>query len=318
VHGADRLVEHWLSKHKPKIDTWEGMLSQVYEELLKDKIAPVDSGKYLPPLKTADVFTHLAADETLADFGQLKKAEPGKIYKHQVIREINGVVVSGRRDEKFWKQIRQLTRHSDNEVRQAAFLAHTYLLPMAAGTEQFSDFVSVIDDSSEPAMIREAAFLAFSYHTHPGVLLKLHQVAADLNHPAWNAAVSRIGDKGQGFSVSLLEKLQNAKISGQQAMLLADSLKRLKERESQIQKIGSQDMTQRILLAVFAKQTADPNATLIQQWVMKSKGMMDSTGLDQVQSNWDFKTANRFWIPGTEAEFTKAYDELRAALLGRK
>ncbi|MBC7965950.1 MAG: hypothetical protein H7Z17_08500, partial [Fuerstia sp.] len=259
-----------------------------------------------------DVFVHLAAGKDLADFGERKMAEPSAVYKHQVIREINGVAVSGRRDAKLLEQVRQLTRHSDNEVRQTAFLAHSYLLPQTPATERHDDFVATIDDSAEPAMIREAALLGLSYHNHPSVLLKLHQVAADPKHPAWNAAVSRIGDIGRGFSVSLLRQLQKAKLTDKQSTLLADSLKRLTDRESQVQTVESWDMARRISLAVFAKQTSDPNAKVIREWVMNSKTQMPDAERAELKKSWDFKAVNDFWLPTPVAEFSKGYDELRA------
>ena len=164
-------------------------------------------------------------------------------------------------------------------------------------------------------MIRESCLMGFSYHTHPSVLLKLHQVAADPQHAAWSAAVSRIGDIGKGFSVSLMKQLQNAKLTDEQSKLLTDSLKRLTERESLETSVANWDMARRIALAVYAKQTNDPNSELIKEWVMQSKTRMAEKELQDLKAKWNFAAVNDFWLPTPVSAFQKDYDNFKAEVL---
>lgn len=315
LKSSPGIVKHWLTTHKEKIDLWEGDLSQTAKWLEQDKFPPVDASDYLPPLQVSDLFVHLTPGKDLTDFAERRNAEPGVVYKHQVIREIHGVFISGRRDAELLRQVRQLTKHPDNQIRHAAFLAHSYLLPQTSGAERQDDFGAVVDDPNEPAIIREAALLGFSYHRHPCVLLKLHAVAADLQHPAWNAAVSRLGDIGQGFSISLLQQLHEKNLSVEQTAILTDSLKRLTDRESQIPTVAAWDMARRIALAVFAGKTNDPNATLIREWVLNSKAMMTEKNSIELQNGWNLKSLHNFWLPTSEADFAKSYDELKSEVL---
>ena len=313
--SAPGLAEHWLQTHKDKIEPWEGMIEQLYGGFQKDKFAPVDSSDYLPPLQVANVFPHLSDAKDAVDYSQRKQADSGVVYTHQVVREINGIVVSGRRDPELLKTVRELTKHSNNEIRQAAFLAHTYILPQTPATERLDDFVKVIDDSAESGMIRESALMGFSYHTHPSVLLKLHQVAADPQHAAWSAAVSRVGDIGKGFSVSLLKQLQNSQLTDEQSKLLADSLKRLTDRESSKQNVAAWDMARRIALAVYAQQTSDPNAAIIKAWVLESKEHMVDKELQNLKAKWNFDAVNEFWLPTPVNEFQKGYETIKAEVV---
>ena len=315
LSAAPGIAEHWLTSHKSTVPVWEGLLTQTYDGLKQDKFPPVDSSDYLPPLQTSEVFAHLAVSEDVADFADRRKAEPGAVYKHQIIREIDGVVVSGLRNTELLRQVRQLTHHSDIDIRQAAFLAHSYILPQTASTERQDDIVATVDNAAEPARIREAALLALSYHNHPSVLLKLHQVAADPNHPAWKAAVSRLGDTGRGFSNSLLQSVQRKTLTSEQSALLADSLKRLIERESRSHSVANWDMSRRISLAVFAGLSGDPNADAIRKWVINTKSQMTDIELADLKSKWDFSKVNDIWLPTSVAEFAKAYDQLRAEVV---
>ncbi len=313
--SAPGLAEHWLQTHKDKIEPWEGMIEQLYAGFKKDKFDAVDSSDYLPPLQVANVFNHLPNAKEAVEYSKRQQTVNGVVYIHQVIREINGIVVSGRRDPELLKTVRELTKHSSNDIRQAAFLAHTYILPGTPATERLDDFARVIDDSEESDMIRESALMGFSYHTHPSVLLKLHQVAADPQHAAWSAAVSRIGDIGIGFSVSLLKQLQNTKLADEQSRLLTDSLKRLTQRELANRNVDAWDMARRIALAVYAKQTNDPNSELIKEWVMQSKTRMADKELQNLKVQWNFAAVNDFWLPTPVSAFQKDYDKFKAEVL---
>ncbi|MBL8814461.1 MAG: hypothetical protein JNL58_00415 [Planctomyces sp.] len=313
--SAPGVAEHWLDTHKEKIEPWEGMISQIYEGFKSDDVPPMDSGKYLPPLQVVDVFSHLAKSGSVVDFADRKQAQPEAVYVHQIVREINGVAVSGRRNPELLNHVRQLTAHSNETIRQTAFLAHTYILPSTPSLERFDDFARVADDSKESAGIRESALMAFSYHNHPGVLLKLHQVASDTKHPAWNAAVSRIGDIGRGFSISRLKELQKATLTTDQSKLLNDSLQRLIERESAQRGVASWDMARRIVLAVYAQQSGDPNAKHVREWVLTSKAQMTQADAQDLKTRWSFRSVNDFWHPTSVSEFEKSYNELRAEVL---
>lgn len=314
LHSSPGETEHWLAKHKDELDNWEISLQTVYATLKKDKFEPKDSSKYHPPLQPKSVFEHLTATQALADFGERMTAEEGVTYRHQVIRAINGVPVSGRRTPELLKTVRGLTVHKDEGIRIAALLSHTYLLPKASPNERFVDFVSMADDGSESQSVREAALMAFSYHRHPSVMLKLHQVATDPKHGAWNAAISRLGDIGHPWSEGLLRKLADAELTENQQRLLTDSLERLAARSAKNTMVGSSETANGIALAVFAEKTNDPHAKYILDAVLARATQMTDKRFRSFKIQMNFSRLPEIWLPCQREEFASRYEEIRASL----
>ena len=60
-----------------------------------------------------------------------------------------------------------------------------------------------MDDAKETAAIRESALMAFSSISHPQVYVRLHELALETDHPAWPAAISRLNDLGDEFTLEL-------------------------------------------------------------------------------------------------------------------
>lgn len=314
LRSSPGVAEHWLQTHQANLDNWKSSLLKVYEALQKDKTEPKDSSRYLPPLQSENVFRLLGYSEDLVEFGDRTQAEEGVVYRHQMIRAINAIPVSGRREARLLKAVRELTWHKDVDIRIAALLAHTYLLPKSLGTEQFEDFVTMADDKTEPQKIREAALMTFSYHNHPSVILKLHQVAADPLHGAWNSAVSRIGDIGLSWSEPLLKDLKNERLSDAQQMLLADSQKRLTERCRRRNSVGGGEMANLIMQAVFAEKASDLNAKYLLDSITQQAESMTDKQLKILRKNCQFERRPKIWMPCDAGEFGARYEKIRLAI----
>ena len=74
-------------------------------------------------------------------------------------------------------------------------------------------------------------------------------------------------------------------------------------------------MARRIALAVYAKQTNDPNSELIKEWVMQSKTRMAEKELQDLKAKWNFAAVNDFWLPTPVSAFQKDYDNFKAEVL---
>jgi hypothetical protein len=173
--------------------------------LKKKKVKAGDLGKALPPFQPSEVFRYLDAPKTLDDFGDRKRAEVDKVYVHQVLRAIKALVQSGRCREPWIGKLLQLTKHTDPEVRQAAFLAFAdFGNELDPKNSPIDDFRKVMDDAKETAAIRESALMAFSSISHPQVYVRLHELALETDHPAWPAAISRLNDIGDEFTLEHL------------------------------------------------------------------------------------------------------------------
>jgi hypothetical protein len=186
---------------------------------------PGGLGNTLPPLQPAEVFRHLDAPRDLPDFGDRRRAEPGTVYRHQVLRALKGLVQSGRYREPWLGKVVQLSRHPHPEVRQAAFLACAdigdYFDPKKS---PIAGFRQVMDDPKESASIRESALMAFSSIHHPQVYVRLHEIALETTHPAWPAAVSRLNDLGNEFTLEHLKRVDKAKLPARNAAVLEATL----------------------------------------------------------------------------------------------
>ncbi len=195
----------WLRKHA---DTIGDAAKRLRADLEKLELPEVDPERFLPPLDPEQVFAQLDAPAELAEFGDRLRAEPGKVYLHQVLRAIDGVIVAEQRGSDALVRLGRLTRHPDARVRRAALRAFSRL---PGELVPHRDFIAVMNDTEASAADRETALLAASQSTHPEVYLLLLRIAGDPAHPAWKAAVSRLGDRGDPFTLERLEAIQARK-----------------------------------------------------------------------------------------------------------
>lgn len=311
---APGLTEDWIDDHQEQLDNYESSLSAAYDMLLTDKVPRGDASDFLPPLQREDVFRHLKLDTAVVGLGDRLTAEPGVVYRQQVIRAIQAVPISGRRDAELLQRLRLMTKHADRQVRQAAYLSHTYLMRSMKPTQTFDDFLETIHNQQEHFTVREAAVMAFSYHRHPSVLLTLHDIAADPDHVCWNAAVSRLGDLGEALSITLLEPLLTAERSPAQQKLLRDSLQRLRARAQKSGPPDSRDMVRRICAVAFAQQATHPLADTLRAWVLQEGRRMTHDEWTALQQK-AWSTHGQIWIPGTAEDFAARFSQLQHAIV---
>jgi hypothetical protein len=196
------------------------------EGLVQAPVAPVPAPHLLPPLKAEDVLAHLTDPPAdLVAFGGRERAEEGKVYEEQVVRAINGLLVSALKGEPWDSRLRALVRHPNATVRREALLAYTHNLWPAPPAAEFG---RVVADPKEPAGVREAALLALSYQDDPMVYATLLNLADDPAHPAWKAAVSRLGDIGDGFAIEHLSRPRD--LPATEAAVLKSTISRIAER----------------------------------------------------------------------------------------
>ncbi len=195
--GDPRAALAWFNKYPEA----QKQAPNMYKQLLAQKIDPSES-RSLPPLTEADVFSHLGRTGAIEDFLDRRQADPGKTYLHQVTREIDGFVRRYDHASPYAKVLADLTHHSRPDLQQHALLGYTFIPPEHIPRETLS---AIWHDSKRWREVREAAFLAYTYAKHPEVNLEVHRIALDPLHPAWSAAVSRLGDFGDGFTIKLLE-----------------------------------------------------------------------------------------------------------------
>lgn len=281
----------WLEKHKKIVVTERSPAKLDYDFLKKKKYKLQDVSTALPPLNAENVFEHLDAPATLAEFSKRKTAEAGKVYRHQVLRAIDGFVASGRYFEPWLGKVMALTKHSDQKVRQTALLSITHFYSkLDAKKYPISALVKVADDPSEPDVIRESAFMAYTYFGHPSVWLKLHTVAATPTHPGWRAAISRLANYGNGFTTQYLSDLDESTLSKHDAELWRRTRKQLEAVEAAQQDKGKPLFTSEYALrlalerAAVAELTDSAAAEHLTAWTVREIASgMDLKGLAELK-----------------------------------
>jgi hypothetical protein len=256
----------WLEKHPEAV---YGQAAATLTELKKTAPKREDVSDAPKPLDPAVVLRDLDAPAKLAVFGSRTRAEAGVRYVHQVKRAMDGLVISGRREAKWLEKLLALTTHGNAEIRQAAFLTYTRMrqfVPLDA-TER------ALNDDKERPKVREAALMAFSFAQHPRVYAKLHALALTPGHPIWRAAVSRLGDLGDGFTLLHLKNL-NTKLKPDQLRLLDAQRDRIRERIAAYkpENMHRGFIQQRLERAAWTDLMCDPLEGTLIPWTLKSLG----------------------------------------------
>jgi hypothetical protein len=267
LRSRPRETLWWLRKYPQAARD----LPELVEQFQREKVEPLESPHLLPPLDAKDVFGLLDAPANLSPFGDRLAGESGNVYEQQVVRAIRGYVTFGQPAAEWDGKLRALMRHANVAVRREAYLAFTHAV---VGKLDPGPIVTVIDDANEHGTVREAAALAFSYADHPMVYVTLHRIARDVAHPAWPAAVSRLGDLGDGFSLSLFEDLKHPRAS--QDKILADARERVLARvANEKANMASGQfppdsaeivMFKRLARAAWAEAGKDPLAAELLEW----------------------------------------------------
>ncbi len=255
----------WFREH-PSAAT--GKATVVLQRLERLGVARASAAHLLPPLDRHEVLRHLEPPGALEDFGDRVRAEPGTVYTHQVARAIDGAVAMKRPPPDVVEQLGRLGEHAHVGVAQRAYLAHanlpSELIPRAR-------LLAAARDPSRPDRVREAALLGVSYADHPEVYLALHHVAMAPGHPAWRAAVSRLGDVGDEFTLTQtrLEDLDQASHA-----FLERELHRIRERLAATGKdhaaVLVRQVARRLLRAAWADLTGDVLEVTLVPWTLES------------------------------------------------
>ena len=213
----------------PRLERYNALFTA--RDLLRlNKVKPGDLGNALPPFDSFELYRHLDAPPKLADFGDRKTAEPGKVYVHQVLRALDSFAHSERFREPWFSKVHALTRHSHPKVRQAAYLAYTYFAnAMPLKSQPVDEFRKVMDDAKETAVIRESALMAFASFDHPQVDVRLHEITLEVDSPLWLAAMQYLQRHGDEFTLDHYTRVDKTRLSKKNAEVLAsqaDALKR--------------------------------------------------------------------------------------------
>ena len=305
----------WLLHHRKNIENWKSGVDSCLKELLKPEKGTIrrDSKRLLPPLKAADVFQHLDPEISVESFGDSRKAQEGVVYEHQVIRAINGVTVNSLGDEKLIQKVRAMTQHGNVNIRHAALLAMTYFIPKTSPLDKLEDLQAFVQDTRQPAKVREAALMAISYHKHPSVLLQLHKIAMDPNHVCWGAAVSRIGDLAQPFSVELLQQVPTENLSAESVQLLTKVLSSLKKANAnKVAAISAVKIKSAIEYAAYGTVADSEYLPTLKNWAMAASARLNAKARGGF-ATWSLPEKQELWLPTDYAAFSAAWAEIHKA-----
>src|SRR5262245_27680278 len=244
------------------------------ENLRKAKVKPGELGTALPPLRPAEVFRHLDAPADLENFGDRHRADSGKVYVHQVLRAIQAFRQSGRYREPWIGKLLRLTRHGHLGVRLAALLAFADIgHVMDPKDTPVDEFRQVMDNKKETPAIREAALMAFSALGHPQVYVRLHEMALETDHVAWQAAISRLNDIGDEFTLEHLDRVDRSRLGRKDLELLEKhraQLKKWAEDPQRSRELSLAAVERRLERAAWAEYARSPVRKALTAWTKVS------------------------------------------------
>lgn len=254
------LVLAWMEKYP---ETQLGSGADLYKELLAATTKRGDPSGLLPPLAAEAVLAHLDPPAELRDFGTAKRAEPGATYIHQVERAMHALVIGNIRDKRWLDKLYRLARHSNERIRCAALLTYSHL---ESAHIPFRELESIARDDMEPPNARRAAFLAYSYHEHPEVGLRLHRTAQLIASPLWSVAVSRLADVGDEFSLQMLARIDAQALDAEFRAGFQADVDRLRSFVQAAQ--PQRSATERMAQIAWAELNEDPLAEPLKAWLV--------------------------------------------------
>lgn len=207
---APLLVEAWYELHP------DARRKEAGAVLPLEGAPKPDASRYDGPFDGAELYRDLDPEGEFVDFGDRLRAVDGERYYHQVERAIAGFAKLAFHVSPYRDRMIALAAHDDERLSRSACLAFAHFTPLEIPLDVLR---ARVRDPLLPPGLREAALLGFSYGPDPPVYLELLGVALDPGHPAWSAAVSRLGDVGDSFTLEALAHLTYPHLSDDAASL---------------------------------------------------------------------------------------------------
>lgn len=217
------VTHAWMHAHPGVQEGYGGRLLQLYEE----SHPALDVGEYRSPWTPEEVFAALLDVGEVSVLEEGAPAEEGVRYRHQVLRAIEGYAGLRRHGTALDAALVRLLAHEDDELASAAALAFSHFQPDEVPWEELRR--TLRDDSIEVSR-REAALLGLSYAPRAIAYVELHEIVSNPDHPLWAAALSRLGDLGDAFTLEHLRPLSQTRLLPEHGRQLLNEMERIVER----------------------------------------------------------------------------------------
>lgn len=272
----------WLEKKRPGLAlAWlELHPSSKYPQLktaridalrmsLKSKAVTLeDASKYLPPLDPEVVLSALRPPAEVEDLADRPRASPGRVYVHQVQRAID-VLSQSKLDGSPWdERLEALLAHANPRVRSAAALGYAHRDP---GSIPVPTLRRIVRDAKEHPEVRSSALLGLSWSDSPAAYLIAADISMNADHPAWSAAVSRLGDLDTGFALEAWKDV--APTTERDRAFLDAQRQRIRERFAAQNEQDETEVALRVATmlerAAWADLSCDPLEVTIVPWTLE-------------------------------------------------
>ncbi len=243
------LAFGWFEAHPPSSP--EAL--RVQDELRAAGAVPRHDPRYLPAYDRA--FVLRALDPNGEVVSTLHRSPTGSGAwlgaALSIERALEGFSFLLEHPEPWREWVTRLTGDEVERVRLCAYRSLTRFRPREIPVEHLWRDVG---NAGLERTAREHALLAWSFGPDDEVYVRLHEIALDPDHPAWFAALSRLGDLGDEFTLDLLARLREVELSPPAAAHREAELGRISERLSalaaQDPQRGKVDRLRRILTRV--------------------------------------------------------------------
>ncbi len=233
---------------------------------------------YLAPLSHTELFGALAA-EAPVEFGDALTAAPGVVYVQAVERAIATVAATSERSPILVENLLAVALGPNPSLAAAACLAFTHF---PAQDIPDGELATLAKRANAPPAVRELAFLAASYGRHPRAWVRLHLPALDPTHPHWRAALSRLAEVGDAFTVDYLAPLAPERLAPIDRELLEVAREQIAARLAQDTTSLAAGIEAQLERAAWADLTCAPIEMVLVRWTLDH--IRPAAGDDEVHS----------------------------------
>ena len=277
----------------------------------KLKFKRVKTDKYKPYKSLYDSLQLLKKKDFLSLPSESLIADKNKIYLFELKTAID-LLATLKNTREYREDLKNLVFSEKNGIAIYAMLAYTksVSLPIPLELKEI-----ILNKGTNPDRAA-AALMAFSYLPNNQAFLLLHNILLEDNHPAWEVAVSRLGDMGNAFTLDLVDKMKNKDKLEKMTQKIEQRLSTL-DINTKDKKIAMQlsYLQQPISLALCAYSLDEKNTLAVKykEWLKSYIRSIPSDVVSQVLKNIEGTSLVSYSEKQNEA-FKKLITELRLHL----
>jgi hypothetical protein len=225
IKAASAVATEWFEQHPEAV---RGRLVGIVPDLDASDRPAYEPQR--PPFDPDEVFKYLVCPPKLSDWAHDPRRSD-RVYIHQVLRTIRGVVRSGLREQCWMRKLERLLLHPEPIVQLAACEAFAQI---EDAHKPIDKLLALSERDDVSPKVRAAALVVATRSTHPRVTLLMWDRAGLTDRFGWSLIVKRIGETGDDYALSQLMQLDSDVLPAKDALLLDTARDQIRFRTQQL------------------------------------------------------------------------------------